>query len=301
VTEARDPEPTRPIDLGDATQPVEVHPTTGPFAPTRQPSRPIPLVSHTAANELITTAADASGEADADPADPTSGIDTLFGQDRFQEYDAAPPPAPPAAPAVRRSPPRPDHEPPHMTRGHGILLAVAGALVGLLGVAALFFLGVRLSAVAPTEPTHRHTASASPTPLVTSLPAGPVAAGTHRWDALLGGECLASFPGAWAERYTVVDCATPHPAQLVDRGWLPDPATPGYPGQAALQAQMSVLCSAPGVIDLAAAAQYSDAQIQASYPATAAQWDAGDHWYYCFVTRSSGEPLTGSVAAPADG
>ena len=52
MTEARDPEPTRPIDLGDATQPVEVRPTTGPFAPTEQPSRPIPLVSHTAANEL---------------------------------------------------------------------------------------------------------------------------------------------------------------------------------------------------------------------------------------------------------
>ena len=64
---------------------------------------------------------------------------------------------------------------------------------------------------------------------------------------------------------------------------------------------MSVLCSAPGVIDLAAAAKYSDVQIEASYPATAGQWDAGDHWYFCFVTRSSGEPLTGSVAAPAAG
>ena len=55
--------------------------------------------------------------------------------------------------------------------------------------------------------------------------------------------------------------------------------------------------AAPGVIDLAAASRYTDAQLEASYPVSAAQWDAGDHWYYCFVTRSSKQPLTGSVAA----
>ena len=85
MTGAREPEPTRPIDLGDATQPVEVRPTTGPFAPTRQPSRPIPLVSHTAANELIAAAAEADPMSSDTRADPMSTVMS--------------------APAIRSSPP----------------------------------------------------------------------------------------------------------------------------------------------------------------------------------------------------
>ena len=73
-----------------------------------------------------------------------------------------------------------------------------------------------------------------------------------------------------------------------------------YPGVAALQTQINLLCSAPTVINFAAAGAYSDIQFTASYPATDKQWADGDRSYYCFVTRSSGEPLTGSVAvAPA--
>ena len=45
---------------------------------------------------------------------------------------------------------------------------------------------------------------------------------------------------------------------------------------------------------------YTDVQFEGSYPATSSQWDAGDRSYYCFVNRSSGDPLTGSLAvAPA--
>ena len=130
---------------------------------------------------------------------------------------------------------------------------------------------------------------------------------------MLGGECLDPFIDGWQDEYTVVDCAEPHGGQLVYRAWFPDPepdpdadpaipqtVRPGshpYPGAEELALQISLLCSAPGVVDLAVAGQYADAQIQGTYPATEEQWDENPT-YYCFVSRSSGEPLTGSVAIP---
>lgn len=303
MTGRRDPDEagdeTRPIDLSDETGPdetgpVEVSDRTAPFAPVAPPDDPAPLVSPTAANRLIAapTPPDGGGS--------SGGIDALFAESRFHDYDAPPPAAPTVLPgtayerAAPRPPAAPSAPPPrHLTRLQRTLLGVTGGLLALVVLAALFFLGTRLPA-ADARPSPSATPRATPTPTV--LPPGPVAVGVHRWDQLLGGECLSDFTGPWAERYTVVDCAAPHAAQLVYRGRFPDPATPGYPGQTALQSQMSVLCSAPGVIDLAAASQYTDAQIEASFAASAAQWDGGDHWYYCFVTRASKQPLTGSVA-----
>lgn len=296
MTEREEPEPTAPVDLGDATQPVGVTDETGPFARTAPPSRPVPLVSSTAANMLLADALPPTAAPSPSVPDPASGLDSLFADSRFREYDEPPPraaPAPPLPPGTIVV-----EEPPHMTPAQRALLAVAGGLVALVALGALFFLGTRIAGMSDSAPpTPTRSAHRTPTPVPTVLPPGPVAAGPHRWDQLLGGECLASFPGPWAQRYTVVDCATPHAAQLVLRARYPDAAAPVYPGADAIAAQMSVLCSKPGVIDLAAASAYTDAQIEASYPATARQWDAGDHWYYCFVTRSSKQPLTGSVAA----
>jgi hypothetical protein len=285
---------TRPVDVSDETRPTDVSDATAPFAPAAAPDEPLALVSPTAANLLL-----------ADTMPPTAapdggGLDALFADSHFHDYDAAaapPPPAPVGTAYERAAPPRPPAPPVrHLTTLQRTLLGVTGGIVALGVLAALFFVGTRLPA-SDADPAPSPTPTRStPTPVPTVLPPGPVAVGEHRWDQLLGGECLADFTGPWAQRYTVVDCATPHPAQLVFRGRFADPATPGYPGEAALQAQMSVLCSAPGVIDLGAASQYTDAQIESSFPASAAQWDAGDHWYYCFVTRSSKQPLTGSVA-----
>jgi len=50
--------------------------------------------------------------------------------------------------------------------------------------------------------------------------------------------------------------------------------------------------------DLTAAAAYPDLQVQGSFPATEAQWKSGQRSYYCFANRSSGQPLTSSVAGP---
>jgi hypothetical protein len=128
------------------------------------------------------------------------------------------------------------------------------------------------------------------------LPAGPVAPGTYDWDELLGSECLDPWLSPWDEEFTVVDCAAPHTAQLVARGVFADDAAAAWPGLAELQSRMNLLCTSTTVIDYAAAGTMSDIQVSASYPATDAEWAAGDHTYYCFVSRAGVEPLTGSVA-----
>ena len=53
------------------------------------------------------------------------------------------------------------------------------------------------------------------------------------------------------------------------------------------------------VLDLSAAAALADVQVQGSYPVSDEQWTAGERRYYCFVSRSGGEPLTGTLAGPA--
>ena len=237
--------------------------------------------------------------------DPVSAqpepLDSLFGDSRFREYEEgiAVPPGRRVAPKGARVAPRPPGA--SRTQKILILIRVVGALVALLALVALFFLGTRLPALladsTPT-PTPTPTRSPTPTPTPTVAPVGPVAAGVHGWNELLGGECLDPYTSPWVEKFTVVDCAVAHPAQMVFRGTFDPATTPGFPGAAALQAQISLLCAAPGVLDLGAAGQYADAQVQGSYPVTAEQWTAGQHDYFCFISRSSGQPLTGSVAVP---
>lgn len=235
----------------------------------------------------------------------TSPLDALFGDDNFRDYEAEPVPTQsPFARVASNEPAQPVISPTRITRTQKILLAVAGGLVALLALAALFLLGTRLAAVIGPAPavTPSASPSPSPSPSPTVEPVGPVAVGVWAWDELRGGECLDPYTDPWAEEFTVVDCANPHPAQMAVRGTFAPSAegvtTDPYPGAEALQGQLALLCTAPGVLDLAVAGQYPDVQFQGTYPATAEQWDEGNRYYYCFVSRSSGEPLTGSVAVP---
>jgi hypothetical protein len=195
------------------------------------------------------------------------------------------------------------------SRNNRILLLVVAALAVVLVLIGLFALGTRIpSLVAGGQPAAKATASSvpsakttptpTPVPTVTPKPAAAVGPGTHHWDALGGGECIQPFTSVWAEQFTVVDCATPHTAQLVYTNILSaDPAAP-YPGPDALAQQIPTLCTAGGVIDMSAAASYPDLQVVGAYPATEAQWKSGQRSYYCFADRSSGQPLTTSVAGP---
>ncbi|MGN6271851.1 MAG: septum formation family protein [Protaetiibacter sp.] len=272
--------------------------------PAAQPTGPLaasdPFASELAATELL------GASAIAQDSGTTSALESLFAEDKFRDYEAEP--GAPQAPfgRARAAEATPDASPHRgeISRAQRILLGVAGGLVAVLALVALFLLGTRLPDLIGPAAAPLPSASPSPSPSAspTTLPVGPVEPGVWAWDELLGGECLADYDDPWAEEFTVVDCAEPHPAQLVYRGAFP-PSAEGvtddpFPGTEALQGQLALLCSAPGVLDLAAAGQFTDVQFQGSYPATSEQWDAGDRSYYCFVSRSSGEPLTGSLAVP---
>lgn len=250
--------------------------------------------------------------------EPGSALDALFSADAFREYEPGPDPSEAPFAARGRSQelvhvPGAGGPPPPSTFGtpQKVLAGVGGGLLAVIALIALFLLGTRLPDLLGPAPAVVASPTPTPTPTRTPLAIGPVEPGTYDWDELLGGECLEPYDvatGAWGEEYTVVDCAIPHAAQMVYRAWFPpEPADPEdpeaepvwaeFPGAEVLAAQISLLCSAPGVVDLAAAGAYSDAQVQGSYPVTEEQWEA-DPAYYCFVTRSSGEPLTTSVAIP---
>ena len=250
-------------------------------------------------------------DAPEDESAPTSAIDALFGEEKFEEYEdapaqalvpfvsrdlvpaAAPKPSPAAAPKPPRAP---------LPKSQKVLVWVAGGLAVAVAIAGLFFIGMR---IAPDAPEAAATPTAAPEP---SAPAeapaapaavlGPVAPGVHSWDDLLGTECVDPYANAWEKEYTVVDCAAPHGGQLVYRGRFDDSALDAYPGIDALQARMNLLCSSPENIDYAAASQFADIQVAASFAGTEDDWKSGNRNYFCFVSRSSGEPLTGSVSTP---
>jgi hypothetical protein len=180
-----------------------------------------------------------------------------------------------------------------------ILFVIAGALLIVLVLIGLYVFGTQIpefTSAAPTPtPTVTKTATPTPTPTPTAAATGPQAPGVHAWDTLRGGECIDPFASPWALKFTVVDCAAPHAAQLVYTNvFSADPAA-AFPGEAQLASQINVLCTKPGIINLEAASQFTDAQIQGAYPVTEKQWKSGQRSYFCFVNRAGGEPLTGSI------
>jgi hypothetical protein len=309
----REPEPPQPQQPQQTTYGPGT--TYGPpLGQEPEPTQAMPTFSEEPTQALVPAPLRPPGSPE-----PGSALDALFSDDAFREYEAGPDPN--ESPFANRGrsqelvhvPGSGDGPPPG--RGFGtpqkVLAGVGGGLLAVIALIALFLLGTRLPDLLGPAPAVIASPTPTPTPTRTPLAIGPVEPGTYDWDELLGGECLEPYDaeaGPWAEEFTVVDCATPHAAQMVFRAWFPaEPADPedpdaepvwgAFPGAAALQAQISLLCSAPGVVDLAAAGAYSDAQIQGSYPVTEEQWEL-DPSYYCFVSRSSGEPLTASVAVP---
>lgn len=320
-------QPTPPPVAPPSSPPVLIEPPVLIGPPVAQPvieleaTQPAAIADHT---DLIPDPSvgvplgDAATELLREP-EEGGALDELFGSDSFQEYNETLIPAAPRSsrrdgpgsggvgggeggsgnsgePAAAKRIP--------LSRTQKTLIWVAGSLVALLALVAIFFVGTRIPLLlgpAPgAEPSP--TATPSPTPTPTERPIGPVEPGDYRWDEIWGGECLEPYDDAWQEEYTVVDCAVPHGGQLVRRAAfpLPEGATEQgpYPGEEALAAQMSLLCSAPGVLDLVAAGALTDVQVQGAYPVSEEQWDAGEQDYFCFVSRSSGEPLTGTLAVP---
>ncbi|WP_426725420.1 septum formation family protein [Curtobacterium flaccumfaciens] len=155
---------------------------------------------------------------------------------------------------------------------------------------------------APATPSAAPSASASQ-PGDAAAPAAtlqfattPALPGEHPWTDLAGGECLSPFTNAWSQTFTVVDCATPHIGQLTARLAVEGDT---YPGAEALATQAADQCQSDAALNASAAAAVGDVQVQGSYAPDQATWDQGDRFIACFVTRSSGQPLTGSLAPGA--
>ncbi|MWJ86527.1 large membrane associated protein, partial [Clavibacter michiganensis subsp. michiganensis] len=218
------------------------------------------------------------------------------------------PPAP-RAPAPRapvldtvRMPALPAAAPPRGPRGpRRTGLWVGGAILLVLLLVGLFYLGQRLgSAAAPdAAPVATATPEATPTPSPTPTDPvqGPAAAGVQAWDALLGGECIDPYTTPWEEEFTVVDCGSEHHAQMVARVALPQTGDT-FPGEEAVRDSADELCIADTVIDYAAARGYSDVQYQSAYPISQDEWTAGDRDAYCFVSRAGGGTFTNSIGKP---
>lgn len=290
----RDESPeTEALDAGDV--PTEAMPAVG--------SAGVPTEALEVADAPALPPTRAAVDGPALPYDPGGSITELIAGPLAAGAGAAVAADDEPAPAIESRRARARAEAP---RRPGILVIVAIALGAVLALVALFLLGTRIpewtaapqptpAASAPAEPS----ATPSPTPEPSTAPprpTGPAPAGVAEWTALAGGECLDPWVDPWQLEYTVVDCAAPHPAQLTWRGPISDDPAAAYPGEEALVSQVAIVCGAPTAIDLAAAGAYADIQVQAAYPVSEEAWAAGERDWFCFVTRSSGEPLTGSVA-----
>ncbi len=222
-----------------------------------------------------------SASASASPATPTSANTSVI------ENVAAPVTAPPSEPDTP------------LSKNQKLLFRLSGGVIALLVLAILFVIGTKIAAApTPAATSKSATPKVVPSSSAAAVPSatGPAAVGLQLWSDLRGGECVDPYSNPFDLRFTVVDCAAPHPAQMVFRGTFPGEATVAYPGLDSLQSQIASLCTAPGVIDLAKAGAYSDIQFQASFAATTEEWTTGQHDYFCFVNRSGGEPITGTLA-----
>uniref|UniRef100_A0A942SXZ1 Septum formation family protein n=1 Tax=Neobacillus citreus TaxID=2833578 RepID=A0A942SXZ1_9BACI len=153
------------------------------------------------------------------------------------------------------------------------------------------------SAPATAEPSDDTSSTAAAAPAQSlQFATTPAAPGEHPWTELDGGECLSPFEDAWAETFTVVDCSAPHLAQLTARLQV---SANAWPGPDTLSAQASERCQSAEALDASAAAAVGDVQVQGSYAPDQETWDRGDVFISCFVSRSSGGTLTGSLAPSA--
>jgi hypothetical protein len=192
-------------------------------------------------------------------------------------------------------------------RGWIVLVAVVGVVAATVLSIAAFAMAApaghaRADITAAPSPALPHTLDPDPTPLglppratptppAATVPEQPVA-------AIATGSCLQVFPSPWADAYPVVDCASPHIAQVLSKGVLPQPSGAAFPGVQPLNAQVSDLCTAPGLLNWDWVAVWNeDVQVELRYPRTETDWASGDRAYECFVDTYSRHELTGNAVA----
>jgi Septum formation len=168
-------------------------------------------------------------------------------------------------------------------RNRGVLAALLGVLV-LGGVA----LGVWLQPFGDGTVPPEETAG----PPTTTVPLAGVDA-----SLLEPGQCIQDFVSAWEPRFEVVDCALEHSGQLLaEVEATPLSESDEYPGEEALRDRAQITCQATDVLDTTVAATVPGLVIEASYPLSQDDWDAGHRSYRCFAA-TPGASTTGSLTA----
>lgn len=284
------------LDRDDVSEPSRQPPDIRSDEPTSSGADTIEPPSFEASRALLARSDVAQGPLETDLTNVVPVSAGLEGPQLGQNFDVLPTPTLPAELSGVR-PRRKDQPAAVGRRPRALVIGLVGAAVILL-VIGLFVIGTRLSAAFSSEPAPTPTPTETPTPSVTprvTVAAGP---GEHSWNVLGGGECLQPFTSPWAQTFTVVDCGTAHSAQLVYTNLVSTDPTAAFPGNSALTSQVMTLCHAAGIVNIAAASGYTDLQMQVAFPATKAQWASGQRSYYCFVNRSGGGTITGSIAGP---
>ncbi|RRJ86994.1 hypothetical protein EG850_06215 [Gulosibacter macacae] len=133
-------------------------------------------------------------------------------------------------------------------------------------------------------------ADRTPVPTVTEDAVTPVA-------ALAAGTCLAEFSSPWDATFVPIDCAQPHVAEQ----YAVVPVASQFsgevwPGVDALSDRAMLACQAADALNLDAAGQVAGLMIEARWPSSQAEWDAGVRDYRCFAV-TLGSDLVGSLAA----
>lgn len=243
--------------------PDEARTTAYPIGDAAAPGLPPRTVSGAAAGAMPTVAMHA--------ADPTEA----FAQPPFVPHTS-----PPAPERRRRA---------AMGTPQRVLFGIAAAAALGLLLFALYLLGTKIGGDGADTATSGEDGAAA---------SGSLEPGVHPWTALQGGECLDSFDTAWAEEFTVADCADAHDAQHMFAGEV-GPEVTVYLDAEGWQGLITTLCDAGTLLDLNAAAAYGDLQWHITYAGDATAWENGDRGYSCFIDRSSGDPITGSLLASA--
>jgi hypothetical protein len=298
-------EPTQPLswdEFAASQQAPTAPPSSAPLTPPAFVDQPTeaytvqpwqPTMPQAASPATAPPAAGPEGEND-----PTSAIDSLFGDHQFQAYEEVG-----VLKAVQSVPGALASEEPKEPRAplsstQKVLMGVAGGLIGVLILIGMFFLGQHIGSAQAAAPNASATGASTKAPTSAGT-GGPAAPGVRAWSVLQGGECIQPFTSAWAATFTVVSCSADHDAEMVFKGKLPDASGTGYPTTTQFQTELTGLCSAPTAINYSVAKAVTDLQVSFSYPPSASKWLSGDRTYYCFVDRQSGGTLPGDFAVPA--
>ncbi len=273
----------------------EFHAPAAPSLPTAEPADP--------------GAAD-PGAADPGAADPGAAD---AGAARAEPRAARISPAEPKKPLFTPEPPAGTTEAASSGAGNRRLFVVIGAaVVAVLLIIGLIWLLVALLNPGKDTSTAAGTPSASPasasiTGTASGSPqatpsAAPSASGTSaaspsgnglitadvpppKWAK---GDCFRAFKDA-SQNADIVNCATPHAAQLVSTYSYPE--TSSYPGLDALKAKAAETCSS---VKLSSAANNYTYKPKSGYPSEST-WAKGDRRVDCIILDDSGDNIRESL------